>query len=164
MKSRMLISTFMILVGVGLYAQKDRNAIGLRLGYAAQEITYQHILGSADRLELTFGVNNLGHTQLGKLCRGFVLNGLIQRVNELSLLSTGINWYWGLGAAVLDHGSLSHGMYGVGVLGQIGVEYAFHSPWQLSLDYRPGFYWLPGSGNIYRMSWNSPCIALRHNF
>jgi len=54
------------------------------------------------------------------------------------------------------------GKYGAGVTGQVGVELNFDSPWQLSLDYRPGFYWLPGTGNIYRMSWNAPCLAVRY--
>ena len=147
-----------------LNAQPYRNPIGLRLGYDALEISYLRPLGDTHRLELTFGVNTLGHTQEDKLCRGFVLNGLYEWVNDLSALSAGLKWYLGLGAAVLDHGSLSIGKYGAGVTGQIGVEYSFYSPWKLSLDYRPGFYWLPGSGNIYRMSWNSPCIAIRYHF
>ena len=147
-----------------LNAQPYKNAIGLRLGYDAQEISYKRPFSDIHCLELTFGVNMLGHTREGKLCRGFVLNGLYQWVNDLYILSTGLKWYLGLGAAVLDHGSLSHGRYGAGVIGQIGVEYHFNSPWQLSLDYRPGFYWLPGAGNIYRISWNAPCIAIRYQF
>jgi len=99
---------------------------------------------------------------VGKLCRGVGLNGLFQWVNDLSFLSTGFKWYIGVGANVLDHGSVSKGMYGTGAMGQIGVEYNFNSPWQLSLDYRPGWYWLPGAGNIYRTSWNAPCVSLRH--
>jgi len=147
-----------------LNAQVYRNALGLRLGYDALEITYQNTPGISDRLELTFGVNTLGHAQTGILCRGFVLNGIYLWVNDLSSVSARLKWVLGLGAAVLDHGSLTHGMYGAGVTGQIGVEYAFHSPWLLSLDYRPGFYWLPGSGNIYRMSWNSPSVDLRYRW
>ena len=146
-----------------LNAQPVRNALGLRLGYDAQDISYQQHLGVSNRLELTFGLNTLGHNEAGVLCRGFALSGMYQWVNDLSSLSTGLKWYLGVGAAVLDHGSLTVGKYGAGVLGQVGVEYNFDSPWQLSLDYRPGFYWLPGSGNIYRMSWNVPCVALRYH-
>jgi len=164
MKKVILLLLVVTVVEGLLIAQVNRNAIGLRFGYDAQEITYQSTPGTHNRLELTFGVNTLGRTQEGKLCRGFVLNGLYQWVNDLSSLSSGLKWYFGTGVAVLDHGSLSHGMYGVGVLGQVGVEYNFVSPWQLSLDYRPGFYWLPGAGNIYRFSWNTPCLALRYRF
>jgi len=145
------------------YGQSIRPFLGLRVGYDAQEISYQQPLCHTTRLEMTFGVNTLGHTELGVLCRGFVLNGLYQWVNDLSSLTSGFKWYVGLGAAVLDHGSLKVGKYGAGVTGQVGVEMNFASPWQLSLDYRPGFYWLPGTGNIYRMSWNTPCLALRYH-
>jgi len=162
MKKRSLLLTVIIVLGGTLHSQPDRPALGLRAGYDAQEISYQQPLGNASRLEMTFGVNMLGRTELGVLCRGFVLNGLYQWVNDLSSLSKGLNWYVGLGAAVLDHGSLKVGKYGAGVTGQVGVEMNFDSPWQLSLDYRPGFYWLPGTGKIYRMSWNVPCLALRY--
>jgi len=144
------------------YSQDIRNTFGLRLGYDAQEISYQLPLGHVTRLELTLGANTYGRNQAGKICRGVGLNGLYQWVNDLSNLSAGLKWYLGVGANVLDHGSVSKGLYGTGVMGQIGVEYNFNSPWQLSLDYRPGWYWLPGSGNIYRTSWNAPCVSIRY--
>ena len=146
----------------GLSAQVSEKTIGLRLGYDAQEIAFQQPIGNADRLELSLGVNTFAHNQAGKLCRGVGLNCVYQWVNDLTFVTKGLKWYLGLGAAVLDHGSLTVGMYGAGVLGQIGVEYSFHSPWQVSVDYRPGFYWLPGAGNIYRLSWNVPCLAVRY--
>jgi len=162
MKKRFLMLAVITLLAGAMHSQPVRPALGLRAGYDAQEISYQQPLGHVTRLEMTFGVNTLGRTELGVLCRGFVLNGLYQWVNDLSYLSKGLRWYMGLGAAVLDHGSLKVGKYGAGVTGQVGVELNFDSPWQLSLDYRPGFYWLPGTGNIYRMSWNAPCLAVRY--
>ena len=99
---------------------------------------------------------------MGKLCRDIGINGLFQWVNDLSSLSTGLNWYLELGAAVLDYGSLSRGLYGDSALVQIGVEYNFNPLRQLSLDYRPGWYRLPGAGNIYRYSWNAPCVGVRY--
>jgi hypothetical protein len=163
MKKGILILIFLALVVGGLNSQPVRPALGLRAGYDAQEISYQQPLGHVSRLEMTFGVNMLGRTELGVLCRGFVLNGLYQWVNDFSTQSDRLKWYVGMGAAVLDHGSLKVGKYGAGVTGQVGVEWNFDSPWQLSLDYRPGFYWLPGTGKIYRMSWNTPCLALRYH-
>jgi len=143
-------------------SQVSGSAIGLRAGYDAQEISYQQPLGQTIRLELTGGANTLGRNKTGKLCTGICLNGIIQWVNDLSSLSTGLNWYLGLGTVVLDHGSFSHGLYGTGAMGQVGVEYNFNFRWQLSLDYRPGWYWLPGAGNIYRLSWNAPCVGVRY--
>ena len=163
MKKVISILTCLTALAGALNAQQFNKAIGLRLGYDAQEFSYQQSLGDTHRLELTFGVNTFGYNQAGKLCRGAGFNGIYQWVNDLSTLSAGVKWYLGLGAAVLDHGSLSAGKYGAGAMGQIGVEYNFDSTWLLSLDYRPGFYWLPGSGNIYRFSWNTPCLAIRYH-
>jgi len=162
MKKTILLLAFVSLLSGLVYSQDIRNTFGLRLGYDAQEISYQLPLVRTFRLELTLGANTYGHNQVGKLCRGVGLNGLFQWVNDLSFLSTGFKWYIGVGANVLDHGSVSKGMYGTGAMAQIGVEYNFNSPWQLSLDYRPGWYWLPGAGNVYRTSWNAPCVSLRH--
>jgi len=162
MKKIILILVLVTGMSSALNAQTNGNAIGLRLGYDAQEVSVQFSLAMTHRLELTLGANTLGHNQAGLLCRGIVFNGIYQWVKDLSAMSAGLKWYLGLGAAVLDHGSLARGKYGAGVTGQIGVEYNFISPWQLSLDYRPGFYWMPGSGNIYRFSRNVPCLALRY--
>ena len=63
---------------------------------------------------------------MGKLCMGIGINGLFQWVNDLSSLSTGLNWYLELGAAVLDYGSLSRGLYSIGTMVQIRVEYNFN--------------------------------------
>jgi len=143
-----------------LKAQVNDKAVGLRLGYDAQEILYQQLLTQSNRLELTLGVNTFGRNSAGNFCRGIGLNGVYQWLNDLSSIATGLNWYYGLGAAVLLHGNL----FGTGALGQIGLEYSFNSPIQLSVDYRPGFYWLPGADNIFRFSWNTPCLSIRYRF
>lgn len=145
---------------VALNAQINPNAIGLRVGYDAQEISYQHSLTAVHRLELTVGVNTFGLNMAGKHCRGAGLNGVFQWVDNLSSASDKLKGYLGVGAALVDHG----GLFGAGALGQLGVEYSFDSPLQLSLDYRPGMYWLPGAGNIYRFSWNAPCFSVRYHF
>lgn len=158
MKRYICVLIFAIAV-TALNAQVIQKTIGLRLGYDAQEISYQHPLCNVNRLELTFGVNTFGRNQVGNLCRGMGFNGVYQWVHDLSSVSDRINWYYGLGAAALLHGDL----FGIGALGQIGVGYSFDSPIQISLDYRPGFYWLPGAGNIFRLSWNAPCFAVRYH-
>lgn len=163
MKKIIFILTLATVMSGTIHSQVNGSAIGLRAGYDAQEISYQQPFGQTIRLELTLGANTFGRNLRGKLCRGICLNGLFQWVNDLSSLSTGLNWYLGLGTTVLNHGSLSRSLYGTGAMGQIGVEYNFISRWQLSLDYRPGWYWLPGAGNIYRFSWNAPCVGVRYH-
>lgn len=157
MKKIILLLVFAALTADVLNAQK---AIGLRLGYDAQEFSYQNSIGSDNRFELTLGVNTFDHNSSGNLCRGVGLNGVYQWVHNLSSVADGLNWYYGFGVAGVLHG----GLFGAGIDGQIGVEYNFNSPFQLSLDYRPGFYWLPDSGKVYRFSWNVPCAAIRYRF
>ncbi|MDR1584934.1 MAG: hypothetical protein LBS07_01995 [Prevotellaceae bacterium] len=110
------------------------NAIGLRLGYGG-EVSYQRILSDANRLELDLGLN-VGY--------GFNLNGVYQWTWDLSQLATGFNWYAGVGAGLgyWDGRNGGNSYLNVGVLGQVGIEYNFNIPLQLSLDYRPGFYFL----------------------
>jgi hypothetical protein len=160
MKKAIFLLTFMAFVGGLLNAQVNRKAFGLRLGYDAQEFSYQQPLGKANRLELTLGGNTFGRNQAGNPCRGAGLNGIYQWIHNLTSIGNSFSWYYGLGAAVLDHGHL----FGIGALAQVGVAYNFNSPLQLSLDYRPGMYYLPGAGNIYRFSWNVPCIGIRYFF
>ncbi len=129
-------------------AQVDGKAIGIRFGYGG-EISYQHPLGNANRLELDLGWNGWG---LG-------LNGVYQWVWDLSSLADGVNWYAGLGAGVGTYSYTTSG-FNVGVLGQVGIEYNFNIPLQLSLDYRPGFFFLNGFHGTY----DGICLAARYKF
>lgn len=160
MKKGILLLVLAVLLAAALSAQANSKALGLRFGYDAQEISYQLPLNDTKRLELTLGVNTFGRNTAGNFCRGAALNGVYQFVSDLSAIANGLNWYVGVGAAALLHGDL----FGVGALGQIGIEYNFNSPIQLSLDYRPGFYYLPGTVDLYRFSWNAPCFAVRYRF
>lgn len=112
------------------------NAIGLRLGDSdglGAEISYQRYLGENNRLELDFGWRD------GKNYNGFKLAGLYQWVWQLD---GAFNWYAGAGGGI---GSFNFDNPGgkdisdtfVFVAGDIGIEYAFDIPLQLSLDFRP---------------------------
>ncbi|GHU69114.1 hypothetical protein FACS189413_07430 [Bacteroidia bacterium] len=140
----------MVLAVSGVFAvnaQVDGNAIGLRLGYGG-EISYQHALGSSNRLELDLGT--YWHD-----IEGANLTGVYQWVWDLSALSKGFNWYAGAGAYL---GYFSE--FGIGVAGQVGIEYNFDFPLQLSLDYRPALSIIPavhfGSSDI--------CLGVRYKF
>lgn len=136
------------LVGA-LNAQSIGKAIGVRFGYGG-ELSYQQPLGNANRLELDLGLNRYG----------FGLNGVYQWVWDLSSLSDGFNWYAGIGAGVGSYNYSSGYPLNVGLLGQIGIEYNFNIPLQLSLDYRPGFYFLHGFYGNY----DGICLAARYRF
>ncbi len=113
------------------------NAIGLRLGdsdgFGAQ-ISYQRALGDNNRLELDLGITN------GNNYDGFKLAGLYQWV---WVLDGSFNWYAGAGGGL---GSINFDNVPQGVddsetfffaAGNIGIEYNFDIPLQLSLDARP---------------------------
>ncbi|MDR0547631.1 MAG: hypothetical protein LBG77_08680 [Dysgonamonadaceae bacterium] len=153
----------MVLAVSGMFAanaQVDGNAIGLRLGYGA-EISYQHALGDANRLELDLG------TSIGSGYFGAGLTGAYHWVFDLSTLSKGFNWYVGPGAhfALWNYkavGSIEGRTdFALGIAGQIGIEYNLENiPLQLSLDYRPVFYFLPSTGG----GWDSICFGVRYKF
>lgn len=117
-------------------AQVSEKAIGLRLsnGFGnSAEISYQHPLGSANRLEGDLGIGS----------NGLYLTGIYQWVWDLSTLADGFNWYAGVGANLgiwnSNNNYYNNHYSGVslGVAGQVGIEYNFAIPLQLSLDYRP---------------------------
>jgi len=145
---------FLLLLSIAgsVNAQVDGKAIGIRFGYGG-EISYQQPLGNANRLELDLGLDHYG----------FGLSGVYQWVWDLSTLADGFNWYAGFGAAVgsfdFDSNNGSRAL-NVGLLGQVGIEYNFNIPIQLSLDYRPGFYFLNGSNPTY----DGICLAARYRF
>ena len=133
-----------------LSAQVDGKAIGIRFGLGG-EISYQHPMGNANRVELDLGLNSYG----------FGLNGIYQWVWDLSALADGFNWYAGagLGLGAYDYGNTSKA-FNFGVLGQVGIEYNFNIPLQLSLDYRPALYVLP---TVYG-GYDGICLAVRYKF
>ena len=112
------------------------NAIGLRLGDSdgfGAEISYQRALGENNRLELDLGWRD------GNNYDGFKLAGLYQWVMPLD---GNFNWYAGVGGGL---GSFSANVPGgnditdtfLFAAGDIGIEYNFDIPLQLSLDARP---------------------------
>ncbi|MDG5491950.1 porin family protein [Psychroserpens sp. SPM9] len=113
------------------------NAIGVRLGDSdgfGAEISYQRGLGDNNRLEIDLGLRS------GNNYDGFKLTGLYQWVWNID---GGFNWYAGAGGGV---GSYSFDNVPDGfddsetflfVAGDVGIEYNFDFPLQLSLDARP---------------------------
>src|SRR5690606_22060575 len=115
------------------------HAIGIRFGgydSFGGEISYQQMLGSGNRLELDLGIRS------NASFNGFNINGIYQWVMPIE---GNFNWYVGPG---LEVGSWSYrndfpgddnSGFWVGIAGQIGIEYDFNIPLQLSFDWRPSF-------------------------
>ena len=110
------------------------NAIGLRLGDSngfGTEISYQRALNDNNRLEFDLGWRS------GNSYDGFKLVGLYQWVWNLD---GNFNWYAGAGGGIGSYGYDNPAYDDETFLlaaGDIGIEYNFDIPLQLSLDFRP---------------------------
>lgn len=154
---KVILSTFM-LFGIALSSQAQdisKNAIGLRLGdndgFGA-EISYQRGLHANNRLELDLGWRNSNEVDAIKLA------GLYQWVWNID---KGLNWYAGAGGGL---GSWSYSIDDqkdngtfLFIAGDLGIEYNFDFPLQLSLDIRPEIYL---NSNDYRENNFGPDLAL----
>jgi hypothetical protein len=148
MKKMFIVAALVIGFAGFASAQVDGKAIGVRFG-GVGEISYQHPLGDANRLELDLGVGNWAFG-------GVYLNGTYQWVKDLSALADGFNWYYGAGASL----GINNGL-GLGVLGQVGIEYHFGGiPLMASLDWRPVISLVPGIG----LGWNGVALGVRYKF
>lgn len=110
------------------------NALGLRLGDSngfGTEISYQRALSDNNRLEFDLGWRS------GNNYDGFKLAGLYQWVWNLD---GNFNWYAGAGGGIGSYGyddpAFNDETF-VFLAGDIGIEYSFEIPLQISLDFRP---------------------------
>lgn len=161
---KVLLSAFM-LIGLAFSSQaQEKNALGLRLGDNdgfGGEISYQRMLSSDNRLELDLGWRDSSNYDAIKLA------ALYQWVWNIE---GGFNWYAGVGGGlgtwefnnnIPDYydGGDDSGTF-LFVAGDIGIEYNFDIPLQLSLDFRPELYF----GDDFREDNFGPDIALGIRF
>ncbi len=160
-----------MLMGLAFTAQAQdisKNAIGLRLGdndgFGA-EVSYQRGLSNSNRLELDLGWRNrsnyynngyYGNDDAIKLA------GLYQWVWNID---GGFNWYAGVGGGFGSYNSDYNGVNDNGVFafaaGDVGIEYNFDFPLQLSLDFRPEL----GGNGYYENSYSSDiALGVRYRF
>lgn len=160
---KLFLSAFLLLgIAFSSQAQEQLNALGLRLGDNdgfGGEISYQRYLNSSNRLEFDLGWRNAKHYDAAKLV------GLYQWVWNID---GGFNWYAGVGGGLgtwefNDDDRIPEGFDGdddsgtfLLLAGDIGIEYNFDIPLQLSLDIRPEFYF----GDDFRDDNFGPDIAL----
>lgn len=154
---KLVLTAVLALTGVfAANAQEgiSKNAIGLRLGDNdgfGFEASYQRALSAKNRLEIDLGWRDNKNYDAVKLA------GIYQWVWNID---AGFHWYAGVGGG-LGTWNYSYGPYDDSgafafVAGQIGVEYDFKFPLQVSLDIRPELYL---NDNDYRDSFG-PDIAV----
>src|SRR6478735_7928298 len=140
MKKYILVAFMLFGLIISAQAQNfSKNALGFRLGSNdgfGTEISYQARLSSKNRLELDLGWRNQTHEDNLKA------TAVYQWVNKID---GGLNWYAGIGGGSGswkyndEHGYTDSGTFGF-FAGDLGLEYNFDFPLQLSLDIRPELY------------------------
>ena len=141
--------TLIILVaflGMSVAASAQSRAIGIRAGYGG-ELSYQHSMGS-----------NFMEFDLGWFSKGFDVVGIY----DFIIAGTGeVNLYAGPGAQLGFYNYDGGSKINVGLAGQLGVEWNFPSvPLQLSIDWRPVFFFL----NNHGFGYDSVGLGLRYRF
>lgn len=139
MKKVILLAFMLLGITSNLHAQQiSKNTIGLRLGDNdgfGGEVSYQRGLSDNNRLEFDLGWRNSKDVDAIKLA------GLYQWVWNID---GGFNWYAGAGGGVgswkYDYKGNSDSGLILFAAGDIGIEYNFDFPLQLSLDIRPELY------------------------
>ena len=128
----------LIILSFTVNAQVEPHAIGARFGGSnyggGLEVSYQHGLGDANRLEFDLGWS--GHRGVSHMR----FSGIYQWVWALD---GGLNWYAGPGAQFILASSNGNSASAFGIGGDIGIEYNFNEndvPLILSLDTRPMFH------------------------
>ena len=143
-----------LVLGFAVAASAQPRAIGLRLGWGA-EASYQHTVYNEDFVEV-----DLGLCTFDGLNASAVYSFMIAQPAWTDRGDWG--FYAGPGLAVGMGGLTTDSAYfNLGVAGQVGLEYTFWFPLQLSFDIRP----VLGFGFNYGFHWSvMPAIGVRYRF
>ena len=156
MKKIILVAA--LVLGFTVAASAQPRAVGVRIGNGG-EVSYQHQLG-ANFLEVDGGLG-LGFDGVFNVGATGIYNFMIAQPNWTDRGEWG--FYAGPGAAVgLGLGENSH--LNVAVAGQVGLEYTFWFPLQLSIDLRPQFgLGFADKATMYFGGW-CPALGVRYKF
>ena len=142
MKKFIMVIAAVLCLSSAVFAQS--RALGVRATYGA-ELSYQHSIGS-----------NFVEADLGWFKNGFYLTG----VYDFVFASEGnFNFDAGPGAAVGFYNDSETSGINLGIAGQLGLEYNFNIPLQLSLDWRPVFNFIHGG-----FGWEGIALGIRYRF
>jgi hypothetical protein len=145
------------LVTTTIFSQNKSKNIGLRIAAngTSHEISYQSTVSENHRWEINLGFYNSTAFQYindDTFCYG--INTIYQWVGSFSSKSPGLKYYFGVGPSIRNYDLNDplnpnnqenvtiyiYDRFGVGLIGQMGCEYNFKFPLQLSLDWRPNLY------------------------
>ena len=140
-----------ILLGVLAFAavaSAQPRALGIRGGWngvVGGEVSYQHSLGS-----------NFAEFDLGMWGHGFTLAGIY----DLIFANAGaVNFYVGPGVQVAVSNNEEGSNLACAVVGQLGFEVETGIPLNISIDWRPSFWF---GGSVF--AWQGFALGLRYRF
>ena len=148
MKKIILVAAMVL--GFAVAASAQPKAVGVRGGYGI-ELSYQHTLG-ANFIEADLGLVGHGFNVAATYNWNLVQPQWTNRGEW--------NVYAGPGAALGVGGGVN-----IAVAGQVGLEYTFWFPLQLSIDIRPqiGLWTGGGHAGLYHGGWY-PALGARYKF
>ena len=132
---------FIALLGFSVAASAQAKSLGVRIGNGI-DLSYEHNLAGADFLEFEGGLD--GYHGNNFHVDG-IYNFMIAKPDWTSAGSWGFYGGPGAGVALINNGEAAS-VY-AGVVGNLGLEYTFNIPLQLSLDVRPRLMF--GDGNVW---------------
>lgn len=145
-KMKKVIAILVAILAFTAVANAQSRALGIRATYGG-ELSYQHYMGSSSFLEADLGF---------ALHDGFVLTGIYDFILGQS---GGFSFYAGPGAQLAFWDTPDYSGIGLGIAGQLGVEYVFPAPIGISLDWRPRFDFIHGG-----FGYSSVALSLRYMF
>lgn len=143
-----IIITVSLILAAGIAAMAQPKAVGLRLGATGLEASYEHNISRDQFIEANLGLD-FGYNVVGN--PGLKVSGVYNFVWARPAWTTQGSWalYAGPGITLgfvddLVPYEIGEGIRGyhdngfaIGVTGQVGLEYSFWLPLQLSVDLRP---------------------------
>ena len=150
MKRMILIAAMML--GLAFAATAQPRAIGARMGWGF-EASYQHTVKGADFVEADLGLFTFGSLNVAA-----VYNFMIAQPAWTDRGEWG--FYAGPGAA-LGLGVIGNSGFNLAAAGQVGLEYTFWFPLQLSFDIRAQLGATFGHGFYFGIG---PSLGVRYRF
>ncbi|MBN2165116.1 MAG: hypothetical protein JW717_02450 [Marinilabiliaceae bacterium] len=156
---KIITITLILTLSTVMSAQINPHAIGMRFGGSnsfGAEISYQRGFTGSNRLEVDLGLRARPYYS------SFALTGVYQWVWPIQ---NSFQWYAGPGAQIGswsyddDYKYKGDGGTWLAIMGQIGVEYQFDFPLQLSIDLRPGIAFGNAYGDIFDLA-----LGVRYTF
>lgn len=119
------------LVAFAAVAAAQPRAIGIRAGYGG-ELSYQHSIGS-----------NFAEFDLGLFGHSAAISGIY----DFIIAGDGnFNFYAGPGARLGTWVGKDYTGFDLGIAAQVGLEYNFSFPMQISIDWKPVFHFIGDDG------------------